>query len=654
MTDGAGDSFTLRYRPAISRWVALGWCAALAIIYLMYYHGWERPATLVALGAQTLPGLAVGGHFAPFWRERLWDFGWCGAVLATAFPVGAILARYYTYAKDLLTGLYALALGLTAVAVGVLALGLWRVEAVGWVFLLAGAWFSPEPRAFFRKTSGSANSGWCWVMWCLLGVAGLLGWLSACTPPFEYDELEYHLGAPTEYIRAGRILFLPHNFYSNLPQLTEMLYLLGLVTRSDIAPKMLHWMLGGLAGVATYAVATRLWSHRVGLTAAALFYVTPFVLDLSQTARIDLATTFFATLAFGGVLLAYDGDRWLWFGALLAGAAVATKWTAIPVVLAPAAVFVLVARRSVWTMLAFGLLAVVPVLPWLAKNWWLTGDPIYPLATINEHWTVAQADLFAQKHYATFDAAGLAAFFERPWHYSFGEWNAVPVLLMTVPLVALTRDNARVRRALWLGLAIYLGWYGCTFRPWRFLFPAFPLAAAIAAYGLHAVGRWARWVVVAVLLAGVATMALTLLVDAENPERVPPTTSPAHLLLGQLSTDEFLGRLGQGMFAPILWMNQNLPAHARVLYIGEARIHHARHPVLWATAFDRHPITRADLKQLGVTHVYVNFSEWRRLTENYDYLLDFDKAGFRRLLQDPEKARLIFDRDRYKVWELIR
>ncbi len=653
MSDGAGESFSLRCRPAVAGWLAFGWSAAVAAVYLVAYEGGERLVLLASYLPSVLPVLAVGEHARDFWTQRLLDLGWCLALLLTAFPVGAILVRFVTGARDLISALVALGVGLWIVSVVVLLLGLWRVAAVPWAFALAAAWLTPTPWAYFQKTGPAALDGWSRILVGLCGLAVVLCWLSACTPPFEYDELEYHLGAPSEYIKAGRIQWLPHNFYSNLSQGAEMLYLLALVSRSDIAPKMLHCLWGVLAALATYAVAARLWSHRVGVTAAALFYVAPFTQDLSQTARIDLATAFYAALALGCVLRVHDGNRWLWLGAWMSGAAVATKWTAIPVILVPAAIMVLWMRRPLGTAVAFGLVAAVPVTPWWLKNWALAGNPIYPLATTNEYWTAAQAARFADKHYPKFDATGLWEFLERPWHYSFGEWNALPVLLMTLPLVVLVRANPRLRRLLGLCLVVYLGWYLATFRPWRFLFPAFPLLAMLGACGLHAVGRLSRWVVVLVWLSGLATMSLTLLVDAEEPGRVPPQAAPVQLLTGQLSAREFLGRLGGGMFEPILWMNENLPAQARVLYIGEARVHHARHPVVWATAFDRHPVTRADLTELGVTHVYANFSEWRRLTQNYDYLRDFDHAGFRRFLQDPQKARLIFDRDRYKVWELI-
>ncbi|MEI6084846.1 MAG: glycosyltransferase family 39 protein [Verrucomicrobiota bacterium] len=596
MNHDAGASFTPRFSSRIAGLLALGWTAAVAIIFLFDYHAWLHP---VALG-QNLSAFHLGPHFSEFWLRRLGDAGWCLAVLTTAFPVGSLLISRLVRERTLLTGLFALGAGLWVMATGVLLIGLFATAKVGWVFGLAGCWLLPAPRAYFRKWVRQPSDGWMKLMLAFLVVAALLCLLGAVTPPFEYDELEYHLGAPSEYIKAGQIIFLPHNFYSNLPQLTEMLYLLGLVTRSDIATKMLHWCFGLLSAIAIYAVAGKLWSRRVGLTAAALFYCLPFVQDLSQTARIDLATTFFATLAFGGVLLAYDGNQWVRLAGLAGGMAVATKWTAIPVVVLPCVAGLLLARRfSFWFALA--------PLPWLFKNWFLTGNPIYPLGAVGPHWSAEQAALFAQKHYAHFDTAGLAQFVERIWQYSFLENGALPALLMTAPLVVLIRDNGRLRRAVGLFVLAYLGWYALTFRPWRFLFPVFPLAAALGACALDSVGKWSRGIVVVVWLTGLAWMGL--MVDGR-------------LALGQVTETEFVGSI----YEPVVWMNENLPAQARVLYVGEARTHHARHAVVWATAFDQFP---ADWTN-GVTHVYVNLSELSRLHDHYGYPRGLDLAVVQR------------------------
>lgn len=588
MSHPAGEPSSSR----LTRLLALGWALSVAVVFLFHQHAWTNWALL----GQVLPGVGVGPHFGEFWLRRLGDAGWCLAVLATAFAAGS----FWVHERSLLTGLFALAIGLWIMAAGVLVIGWFSAANVGWIFILAGCWVLPAPRSFFRKYVPQPGDGWTRVLWTLLFLAVALCLLGAVMPPFEYDELEYHLGAPSEYLKAGKIIFLPHNFYSNLPQLTEMLYLLGLVTRSDGAAKMLHWCFGLLSAMAIYAVATKLWSRRVGLTAAALFYCVPFVQDLSQTARIDLATTFYATLAFGGVLLAYDGGQWVRLAGLAAGMAVATKWTAIPVVWLPCLAGVLLARRF------SGWFALGPV-PWLIKNWLLAGNPIYPLGSGSATWNAEQAALFAEKHYARFDAAGLAQFFERIWQYSFVEGGAVPVLLMTTPLVLFIRDNGRLRRAAGLFGMAYVAWFALTFRPWRFLFPALPLAAAIGACALDSVGKWCRGVVVVVVLTGLAWMGLVVSADLD--------VSALNLALGQVSEQEVCMRIGHGVYEPIFWMNEHLPADARVLYVGEARTHFARQAVVWATAFDRFPTDATN----GVTHVYVNYSELNRLHHNYGY-----------------------------------
>jgi hypothetical protein len=153
-----------------------------------------------------------------------------------------------------------------------------------------------------------------------------------------------------------------------------------------------------------------------------------------------------------------------------------------------------------------------------------------------------------------------------------------------------------------------------------------------------------------------------VLMDAENNTRVPPEMSALRLAFGQISRDEFAGRLDQGKFEPILWMNQHLPPTARVLYIGEARVYYAQNPVVWSTAFDQSPLEimlrqARDAKDLfalmrnaHITHVYVNFVELTRLQKNYDYLVNVDFTLLDGLLKN--YARLIHLQKFGAVYEL--
>jgi hypothetical protein len=673
-----------RFAPRLSQLVGVGWVTIVALLFLVRYGGWQAPETFALLIHGALTTFAVGLHFGEFWRAGLADTGCVIAIVATAFAAGAVAIDRLIPEKNLWSALFALGAGLWILSLAALVVGFFSTFWLPLVLLLAGCWLLPAPRRFFVASGAAARGkldGWEKFMLACMAVAALLSLPGAMAPVFDYDSLEYHLGAPAEYLKAGRIIALPHNFYSNLPQLTEMLYLLALRLSSGSAAKLLHWSFGlGTAGV-VYALAARWWTRRIGLTAAALFYCLPFVGSLSAMADIDLATAFYAGLAFGAGLLWVEQDavrsenapaanpRLLWLSALATGMAVATKWTAVAVVLLPLAVLLAGTTKPLRALPVFCLLAAVPVLPWAAKNWLLMDNPVYPMFNglfHNPHWSAGQAAVFAQKHYASFGGEGwrqLGSLIVQFSFSSFWETGALPLLLMTAPLILLLKDmRGNARRAGILFVLAYAGWFLLTYRPWRFLFPSFALAAIVGAVALEALARPARMMVGATMLVGLIWQGTHCFVDMEDSVRVPAQVGFVNCALGQVSRREFLTRINDGMFEPVLWMNEHLPASATVLYVGEARTYYTRQQVLWSTAFDRHLLDSLDLppadpgrlfrdlRTRGVTHVYVNFAEWERLRMNYGYLQGIDGEAFRRMLE--EHARKIHMTSQGVVWEL--
>jgi hypothetical protein len=400
-------------RPEFKRLLAILWVVGLALVYLIRCGAWVLPLQLAAIINTSMPALCVGPHFREFWTARMYDVGCVVAIVAASLGLGAMVAGRLITRRDVLGMLFALGVGLWFLAVLVLVTGAASIAKVPYTFLTLACWLLPAPRKFVGDfyVSTECTDSWAKLMLACILLAAALNLAGALAPPFEYDELEYHLGALADYQRAGRIVFLPHNFYSNMPQLAEMLYLLARTTTSDIAAKLLHWLFGLLAAAAVYGIAQRLWSKSAGLTAAALFYCTPFMQELGQTARIDLATAFFATLAFGALVLWVEEEEkrdLLWLSALGVGGAVATKWPALAVVLFPAAAG-LVFRRKYRLLAGFCLVTVAMVAPWLVKNWLLTGNPVYPLLYRwfpNPHWSAGQALVFSERHAPTFGSSG--------------------------------------------------------------------------------------------------------------------------------------------------------------------------------------------------------------------------------------------------------
>ena len=155
----------------------------------------------------------------------------------------------------------------------------------------------PRPRQTERILAGVC---------VLFGLVILLGGM---LPPIEFDVREYHLQVPKEFFQQGRITFLPHNVYGNMPLGAEMSALLAMVICDD-------WWLGALAGktvVAVFAVATALmlwtagrrwFSPTAGAAAAMIYISTPWVARVSTSGLVEGVFGFFLAAA------AYS--FWLW------------------------------------------------------------------------------------------------------------------------------------------------------------------------------------------------------------------------------------------------------------------------------------------------------------------------------------------------------
>lgn len=126
--------------------------------------------------------------------------------------------------------------------------------------------------------------------------------LGAVLPPVEFDVREYHLQAPKEFFLSGRIDFLPHNVYANMPLGAEMLSLAAMVLAGD-------WWLGALAGKlaqsgfvlllagALVAAGQRLGSLAGGLAGAFLFLSTPWVIQIASLGLVEWVWACFGFLA---------------------------------------------------------------------------------------------------------------------------------------------------------------------------------------------------------------------------------------------------------------------------------------------------------------------------------------------------------------------
>lgn len=205
-----------------------------------------------------------------------------------------------------------------------------------------------------------------------------LAFLGTFTPEVRHDPLFYHLVVPQLWLNFGRIVEVPENGHSYFPYGHEMLYGWCLGLGSDSAAKGVHWASGlALAGMAS-GLARSLGAR--GLHAAALVYFLPAVMYLSTTTYIDLATGMYGVAALVLLLRGVSEPRGAAALGFMVGSAMATKYTAWPLIGVPVLVaFAWQSRLNVRMLLACAVAVAIPVAPWVVRNMAHVGNPVAPL-----------------------------------------------------------------------------------------------------------------------------------------------------------------------------------------------------------------------------------------------------------------------------------
>lgn len=213
-----------------------------------------------------------------------------------------------------------------------------------------------------------------------INLVGVLG------PEISFDALWYHLTLPKIYLQEHRIFHIPGGllYYSDMPKLTEMLYIPALALIGETGAKLLHFIFGILSIVVTYKISRHFLSERLSLLSAAIFYSNLVVGWESITAYVDLARTFYESLALLGFLLWLKTKKIFWFltSALMLGFAVSVKLLSLSslLIFIPLVIFYS-GKRSFYLMPLLILITLFIPSPWFLFSHFHTGNPVYPFFT---------------------------------------------------------------------------------------------------------------------------------------------------------------------------------------------------------------------------------------------------------------------------------
>jgi hypothetical protein len=330
-----GRERIVRPTSGIRRAIIWAWLA----VYLAAYWLWPISGSMgqplrrvhfwlsLVLGDDTLARWVEGCSWISL-AQRGQILAIAAGILLVAVAAGWMcirLSRIEALLTRLECGVFSAAVGLNLVSLITLALGL--AGLLWWnLFVILGALLACAAAALyllglrgrqanaFAELSAGEDSGelrlsdrWLWL--AVPFVVAILA--SAMLPPFDFDVREYHLQAPKEFYEAGRIEFLPHNVYANMPLGAEILSLAAMVVARD-------WWMGALVGktlIAAFAPLTALGLLAAGRrfitpsagVLAAIFYVSiPWIALVSSQGLVEGVFGFYLFMAAYAV--------WMWAG----------------------------------------------------------------------------------------------------------------------------------------------------------------------------------------------------------------------------------------------------------------------------------------------------------------------------------------------------
>jgi hypothetical protein len=240
------------------------------------------------------------------------------------------------------------------------------------------------------------------------------------TWPRGFDLYQYHWAVPKLYLLHHAIYALPGWAHANFPFNTEMLNTLALAFNSPIAAVLLQDVFGMLAIILIVCFLSRRVSKLAAWIGLALCLCNPMFAGLLTSGYAEMAVTYYCIASVVIVLLWMQqrrlaggaGEmRLLFLAGLAGGFGLGAKYTEGQIVAGIAlllggmwAIEVFQARRrrdrilpvlrlALSGAVTYGAALLLPLLPWLLKDWIFLGNPIYPFVWGGPEWDAARTEV---------------------------------------------------------------------------------------------------------------------------------------------------------------------------------------------------------------------------------------------------------------------
>jgi hypothetical protein len=323
----------------------------------------------------------------------------------------------------------------------------------------------------------------------LIATQALVNFIGVLGPEISFDSLWYHLTLPKIYLINHSIFHIPGGllYYSDMPKLTEMLYIGGLSITNEVFAKAIHFSFGLLILFSIYQISRKFLSKKYSLIAVLIFYSSLVVGWESVTAYVDLARTFFELLAFWGFMNWFEDKKmkWLIISGVMMGFAITTKLVAIgslPIFLLLFAYYAYAKKEKILTVtkkfLMFVFFSSLIPLPWFVFSFVNTGNPFYPYFS---NIPVDSGQSFTMPNFL---------FVFKDFYNLFLNLSdpISPLFLILLPIIflVLKKSNIKIKFfAIYTFSSIVIWYLTQELRGGRFIMPYLPVFSVLAAYAVE-------------------------------------------------------------------------------------------------------------------------------------------------------------------------
>jgi hypothetical protein len=644
---------------------------ALSVILLWVYYSNPGFLSLVKLSPTLFPHVRLWKFLAFVFQIKCLLFAAWLAVVGAGLGFAALGKADIEFKSRQEAFVFSLGLGWGMLGLGMLVLGLLKCWYPAWIFAGMGLTTPLAVRFCLRlaKTDfpitpslGGIDAAFASAVAILV----LLNLPGTFLPETFYDALVYHLSLPALYWRSHGVVATPHNLYSGVPMLAQMIFGLPVAGGCEEAVHVLNWMLALSLCLGLTAFSLRLTGRKTaGALAGLIFYSTTLLAVLSWRSSVEIWWTFFQFLSVYALAARFDAGRrdlkWTMLAGIFGGLAMGTKYNAWPGVIMLSAVFAWFSRqegdspRGVLRELAvFFAMVFVAVGLWPLKNAFFYGNPIYPFwheifhsRTSAPDWRGLLADGGSRSLLPILTTwPGLRSFIVHPWSelaMGMGDVESIGLFpLLTLPLILSVKSRLRPYSVVRACLFLFWAVWSLSSTHQRFFLPELPLLALLAGLATESLFTgFLKYAAYAIFLIPVGFNMLYARDWYTTYEADP-------VVFGTESKADYLSRPHHSYFLPsypaLKFINENLSPDAKILLIGEARSFYCKRASFTATVFDKHPFAQwleesetprglfMRLKENGVSHLMINSAQF----------LSFDNGKIR-LLDIGRKKRLCDD-----------